>query len=495
MTAVTDVVRTYTDDELEEILVEALRAAKTPVTDWGEVGFLKSLRDQWQRALSSFLGVNDGVPRLREAIVAGAFPILAELQTLDTSDFLALFCEQFFKTIRNYDWDGTQFAGTFTRQAVTFACASGKGPITLTGGAAWVKSSVTGNRYNLVSTVVVPNGGTVAAVLQSEHPNDSLNGQNYADGAGTLTVLENPLPGLSVSNTAPTFSDVTTTPEEAAGLGVVTVSGTPPASETGYDFEITSSGQAADVVFRYRSNGGAWIEGQVTTAGAFVIPSGPTVTFTDDGAADPSFIAGDRYSFASPGTPITQQGIDPESDAALLERAFTRWPDIEEEAPRPKHEVWAKAADPLVKRVRVSKTSGKPGFVDVTIAGVVNPLDAGVVTAVQTYIDQHEAIGDQSQVAAASVVVANPGGFAYVRAANMAAVKAAAAVAWNAYVNDSDIGGELRLARLDKVLVDAGVQDCAGLEINGAAANLVLAPDQVAMPAALADWDLEWIGV
>lgn len=491
MTAVTDVVKTYTKDEVRGLLMWYLRDAKTPVSDWGDVAFLASIRDQVETALSSYLGPDDGAVHMRQRLIAGAFPELAERQTLSTSAWLDLFCEQFFGTPRNFDWDGAQFAGTFTSQAVRLTCVAGKGPISLTGGATWLRSSASTNRYVLVGNTVVPDGGTVDVTFQSEHPNDSSRGLNYADGAGTLTVLENPIPGLSASNNAPNFSDVMTTPDPPAGPGLFTVGGATPASPTGYDIEIVLSGQTGAATFRHRANGGPW-SAAIATAASYTIPSGPTIHFVDDpGGADPSFIVGDRYSFASPGTPIVQQGVDPETDAALLVRAYTRWPDVEVDNPEEKHVTWAKAASDVVRRARPAQGS-RPGVLALAIAGRVNPLAGGVVTAVQTYIDQHEAVGDITEVSAATVVTATPGGQAFVRSANLAAVQAAAQVAWSNYVLGTDIAGVIRLSELDKILVDAGVDDLTGLILNGFPVNIDLSANAVAVPASIIS-SITWV--
>ncbi len=283
-----------------------------------------------------------------------------------------------------------------------------------------------------------------------------------------------------------------TDPSPSVGPGTVTVSGTPPAIASAYDIVITTTGQSGAAIFKYRSNGGAWVTNQ-TTSGAFVIPSGPTLNFTNDGGgANPSFVVGDRYYFTSPGTPITQQGVDPETDAALLARCLGRWTDPTA-TPDEKHRVWAKAASPLVTRVHVSADT-KPGYYDVSIAGLVNPLAGGVVSAVQLYIDQHEGIGNVSTVAAASVVTVTPTGTAFVPAAQLSLVQSAASGAWNLYVNGTDIGGVVRIAVLEQILMDAGASDVAGLQLNGSSSNLQLGTTQVGSPASLVP-NITWVPV
>jgi hypothetical protein len=289
-------------------------------------------------------------------LTAGVVPALAALQTDTTSEFLTLVADEWFGVRRNFKLDGTRFAGTFTQQAVTLSCDASHGPYSGVAGAFWVRSPVTGNRYRAISSGTIPNNGSVLITFQAENPNDSLHGAAFADGPGTLTDLSaNPWPGVSASNVAPSFSGVIPSPNPANGLGVVTVGGSTPASPTAYDVKIVVSGQVAGAAkLQYRANGGPWLStnpGGDPVVSSYVIPSGPTVNFANDGGgADPSFIAGDVYSFTSPGTPITQQGLDPETDTALLVRCVARWPSLEVGTVVDKHVTWAKEASTLVTR-------------------------------------------------------------------------------------------------------------------------------------------------
>lgn len=491
-TQITDALATYTNDVIKAKLLQYLQSGPTPVTDWNDSGFLRSLLIHWAvNGLGEILNPAAPDVKFRQARVSGPVPLLAAAPDGATSGWLTLACEQLFGLRRNYKVDGTQFAGTFTQQAVTLFCDAAHGPYSVVAGAFFLKSSVTGNRYKAITSGTIPNNGSVIITFQAESPNDAINGQSFADGAGTLTDIgDNPWPGVSASNLGPNFSGVIPTPNPATGLGVVTVSGTTPAAPTAYDVQITTSGQVGGAaVFEYRTNGGAWLTGNAVTS-SFTIPSGPTIHFANDGGgANPSFIAGDVYSFQSPGTPITQQGLDPETDAALLIRCVARWPDLTVTPPE-KHTVWAKKASPLVTRVR-PRPNATPGFLDVTIAGKSNPLAGGVVTAVQLYIDQREAIGDVSVVATATPLDITAGGTVFASAANMAAVQAAAAVLWNAYVNATDIGGIVRRAKLEEFLMDAGALDVLAIAINGFN-DVSLAANEVANPIDIIGSGLSW---
>lgn len=466
MTLPADIVATYTQDELTAILDGYLAAAECPVTDHEPGGFIQTLEEAFRDGLVDYVGVPNPDPMTRAQVVAAAVPLIPAKPNGDTSASLTLVAEQTFNVKRNVAIaGGAAIAGTFTQQTVRLACDVSSGPYALLGGGFWVRSALTGNRYMLLANATVPNNGHVDVTFQAEFSSDSINGHSFNDPAGTLTICETPLSGLSASNVAPTFSTVTSTPTPANGPGVVTVSGSPPASATGYDVQIVQDGQVGVALFQYRSNGGAW-SASIATAASYTIPSGPTVNFANDGGgASPSFLTSDRYSFTSPGTPIIQQGLDPETDAALLGRALGRWTDLTA-IPEERHRAWAKEASALVKRVRIDIIS--PGQFALTIAGAVNPLSAGVIAAVQLYIDQHEGISWISSVAAATVQTVTPtAGVVYVPARKMAAAQAQAAADWNAYLASDDIGGEVYVAKLETILMDAGATDVQGLELDG----------------------------
>lgn len=498
MTTVDDALQTYTAQVIEAKLLSYLQSAQTPVTDWHEVGFLRSLLLMWAEiALTDVVGPADPDLKHRARLVAGAVPALAARPTVAASQWLTLVAEQIFDIRRNYALDGTQFAGTFTQQAVTLFCDASHGPYPIVSGAFWVRSPFTGNRYRAITSGTLPNNGSLLITVQAESPNDSLNGQNYADGAGTLTdISDNPLPGVTAWNVAPAFSGVVASSTQQRGLGVVTVGGATPTAPTNYDLQVVVSGQIDVATFQYRTNGGAWSAEHAMAGGTYPIPSGPTVHFTDDpGGSDPSFYAGDGYRFQSPGTPITQQGLDPETDAALLIRCVARWPSLEPTRVVDKHETWARAASPLVTRVHVSLDDDRPGFYNVTIAGSSNPLSSPTVDAVQLYIDQREGITDQSVVSAATVVSISVVGGVTVSMANKGAVQAVATAMWQAYVNSTDIGGTVRIAKLTQILMDAGAINVDNLFLTGGDGfSLELAADEVASPSDIIT-DLAWVDV
>lgn len=484
MTTVDEALTTYSEDQLKARALAYLQAGRCPVTSWQTGAFVRTLMEEkWIPGMFDFLGPAGA----RAAIIKGAMPGEA------SGDWLTLDADQLFNIRRNFDLAGVQFAGTRTIQSLTLTCDGTHGPYPITAGAFWVKSAITGNRYVAVSSGTLNTSSTLPIAVQAEFPQDSPNGRNYSDGEGTLTVIETPLPGVSASNVAPDFSAVSATPSPAAGLGVVTVTGTRDPAPTAYDLLIIASGQVGVATFKYRINGGAWSAIQ-TTAASFAIPSGPTVHFANDsGGSSPSFVVGQQYGFTSPGTAITSQGIDPETDQALLDRCRERWPDLTSlPTDTDKRQTWAKKASAVVTRVKVTKDATYPGRAIVTIAGAVNPVSGGVVTAVQTYIDQREAGCDLSLVGAATVVTVTATGTVWVPRGQLALIQANASFVWARYVNSVDIEGQVKLSFLEDFLRDAGAVDVADLQLNGSPANVALTSGQVASPTDIGTTITDW---
>lgn len=459
-----EILAPLSDDQLRSLLIAYLQADQDPVTDFESGG---SRRTQLEYVR---LGLQDLLAKVVPSL-AGA----GNFATVSDDDWADLIAEQRFNTAR--------VAARMTQQIYKLTSTLAD-PLTIGVGQVLVTSPNTGNRYRNITGGSLPAGGTLVITVQAEGPNDTPNGIDYNDVAGSLTTFINPIPGVTGSNLAPAFSGVTSTPSPALGLGVVTVTGTPPAAPTAYDFLITSSGQNTTAKFQWRANGGNW-SSPVTMVAAYTIPTTSVVVHfaNDAGGANPSFRAGDLYSFTAPGSPITQLGTDRESTAALIARCLAMWPSLAAGAVEDKRVKWAKAGSASVKRVRVLKDATYPGRVKVAIAGApgTSTLSGGIVTAVQLYIDRLEGAGDLSLVAAATAVTVIAGGAVEVPAGTLAFVQSRAEVAWVAYVNNTDIGGVIRIAELLQLLMDAGASDVFGLNINSVFSNLVLGATEVAI--------------
>jgi hypothetical protein len=468
MTTAADIFQPLQLDQLRQVLIGLLQSMQDPITAWQSGRVRRTQLEYDALVLDDFLRVQ-----------LEAFFDNVNIETAATS-WLPLDAEQLFGLAAG--------APVPAQQLVTLTCANGFGPYTISAGRFFL-APPTGNRYYAITGGTVSFGSPLTVTVQAEGPDDPTRGLAYNDPPKTITALENPLLGVTLANTAPAFSGVTSTPSPALGLGVVTVTGTAPAAPTAYDFQIVTSGQNTTATFRWRANGGPW-SAPVTMAATFTIPSTSVVVhFTNDaGGSNPSFRAGDVYSFTSPGSPIVRPATLAEAAAALIARCFARWPSL---APGPppveKHLKWAAAASALVKRAKAVPDSTYPGRLLITIAGApgTGALSGGVVATVQTAIDQRESWGALPLVSAASVTTVTATGTVLVPHGQSAIVEANASPPWTAYVNGTDIGGVVELARVVALLMDAGAVDVTGLELNSVAADLVLGTSAVAQAADL----------
>jgi hypothetical protein len=455
-----------------------LRSAGDEVTDFND-GAVRLTEMQY-----AALGINELLGELFPTMAGSTYFGFAP-----TSTWIDLIAQQIFELTRN--------PAVLTQQSLTVSSDGTHGPFVVDDNFVIV-SPLTGNRYYAITfgtlTTGAPNEITI--IVQAEAPNDPVTGQFYADGPNTLIKLALPWRGVTATNAPPDFSGVTTNPSPALGLGVVTLSGTPPAIPAAYDVRIVGDGQVGAALFQWRTNGGPW-SASTATAGTFAIGSFAVHFTNDPGGSDPSFRTGDLYSFTAPGSPITRSGVAAETDVALILRCYSRWVDLLA-IPEDRHAVWAKAAEGTVKRVAVAVDPHYPGRLLVTIAGAPGTaaLSGAVIAAVQLAIDQQEGVTDLSLVAAATNVTVTAtndvGGQVTVPAAKLADVQAAAQLAWTAYADSTDIGGTVRRAQLERILIDAGAIDVTKLLLNGNG-NVVLGANQVAVAASLAS--LTWVGV
>ena len=475
-------------DQLRQLMIAYLQAANDPITDWNS-GATRLTQMQYGAK-----AVND--------LLANLFPSMAGSTWLDFAAQLPAKAnpDRWVDIIAEQIFALTRVPAVLTIQALLLASDGTAGPFTVDNTFV-VINPLTGNRYYAITSGTLTSGSpnSLTVMVRAEAPNDPARGVIYADGPNTLIRLATPWKGVTATNAPPQFSGVTTVPTPARGLGVVTVTGTPPVLATAYDFQIVDDGQNTTALFRWRQNGGPW-SSPVTMAATFAIPGTSTVTvhFTNDaGGANPSFRTGDVYSFTAPGTAISTPGTARETNAQLISRCFALWPDPDA-IPEDRHVTWAKAAGAGVVRVAVAPDATYPGRLLVTIAGApgTSPLSGGIVSAVQAYLDQQEGIGEISLVAAATVtaITATNGssGSVTALASKRAAVQAAANLAWSTYVNGTTIGGIVRVAKLIELLMDAGAIEVLGILLNGGG-NVVLAVNAVAVAADLAS--LTWVEI
>ncbi len=459
-----DLLGAMTKDEIMALLISALQGADFPTTDWSPVGM--------ERALVEMEGI------ALEDLIANTIPTVAGGGLVDYAegDWLTLLAKQLYNVDR---FPATRTVGLELltndgAQAYTIQ------PFDLT------FLSDAGNRYvNTTGGALAPGGGTLVVTIQSESPNDSANGLDYVDGSDTITQMVIGLAGVSATNPAPTFSAVELV---GSGTGTLTPSATDavPANvnPTSIVLEITTGGDKAAAFATYTVNGGGPV-GPTALAAPIVVGGGTDITMTfADGAVHPSFVVGDVYTFQAPGTWITQQGVDVESDELLRQRCKDQWAALSLVPTDGLYTLWARQASPQVTKVLITADQTIAGQVDILIAGPGGALGADVVNAVQAYVDKRKPLTDKVVVASADNLVVGLTGTVKVAASKLAAAQQAAQKAFNEYIRKAPIEGYfIGVAPgwiywsevLGAISTVDGVFTVTGLSINGGGVNTDLA--------------------
>lgn len=459
-----DLLATPTAADIRDRLLAGMNVAGFPITDWYSGGVTRTYVE------AATAAIRDMVSLMIPAIAKGGLLGLAE------GDWLTVLVSQ------NYLLDRTE--PTYTVQQITLTVAPGAGPYVVSAGDLVVESAA-GHRYILDQGGTLSSAGPVTLAFKAESP-----GGAYNDGAGQVTRLVTARAGVTVNNAAAAFSAVSLL---GAGLGTLAVSATGTVAPTTVSVRILTSGQKGAATFQVSLQGGPYVTSGVVPSSTFDIPgTNIRLTFSNAATANPSFLAGDRYIFTAPGSPITTQGRDDERDPALLARARARWPALSDVPTADKYQLWSYAADDQVTKVTVTPSELVPGQVDVVIAGAVNPLGGGVVSAVQSFLDQRAGITETPAVVAATAVAITGTGTVTVRASLLVAAQQAAQASWDEYIAEQPIGGIVHAAKLYQAVMDAGADDAVVLEVNGDV-SYALAATEVAQAGATLASSLTWL--
>ena len=499
-TTIAELLTVRSKDDVIRSLLATLAAESFPVTDWfsGGAGLTLTQALGFELADMSTL-----VPLL----VQGGYVHMAK--DLPDPTWMDLLAEQFFETSRA--------PATYTIQRMRAACLAGLGPQTIQQGFT-VRSLATDRRYTYEGTapVVVPDGGNVQFDVRAEAP-----GSDYDDKTGTITDMVTPLPGLSVLNVGQPFGGLVSgqARRNAAnqGGGAVTPSApdlTPPVQTRFYRILVTGSGQAG-------TSGSLAIFQEHAGAVSFVpvaLPSpipatfaglGDNITLTFANGPGVGFVKGDEFTFQTPGTSIIANGVDEESNAELAKRMVGQWASLSANVTADKYRFWVRRAS-IDQALGIEKIEPKPsntiaGQTDIIIATATGVVAPATVTAIQNYLDVRDGVTDSATVVSAAPANVSISGTVTVRGTDLDAVRAKADAAWADYIAQLPIGGDtstgspgvVRLAELEEAVMAAGAIDKLGLELNGVAANLALATDEVAVipPGQEPSAALSWIAV
>jgi len=459
--APTDILAPPTDAQIKQALIDGMKAIPGfPIDDWNSGGVMRTLVELEALADGDLMGA--------------AIPAMVGAAALDfaNSPWLTLAAQQLYSLSRT--------DAVLAIQSLTLTCDGSHGPYTIAAGQLWFQAA-SGRRWVNRTGGTLNISSTLAIQIQAEGP-----GASYNDAAGTIKTMLTPLAGVTAVNAAADFSAVAAGATNSS-TGTVTPSrtsgGVTPTTAT-FILRIDSSGQVGAGAWSYSADGGrtfisAGVIGTTDLVLASGLPSGTRVTFAN-GAGTPSFVAGDRFSLATPGTSFVTVGRDQESDVALIARCKARWPDLTQPPAQSRYLKWAKAASAEVTRVRLEEDGTYRGKLYVTLAGAAGAVTGGAVSAVQAYIDPRAPIGRIVVARAADPLEITASGTVQVPVAQLAAVQAAAQTRWQAVLLAADIGQVVRVADLVRAVMDAGATDFLSPQLNGGG-NVALASTKVAI--------------
>jgi hypothetical protein len=457
MPTLTELLLAPTIDAVMSKMLGVFQAAGSPVTDWVSGGSERTRVKAFATALKDLAA--DLIP----LIVGGGFIDYA------AGKWLQLLAEQLYNL--------PYVKATYTVGTIRLACAPTAGPHTLTVGQLIFKFP-SGNRYNLSALPngsVLASGGTLDVTVTSESPNQSALGLNFIDPTGSTITMVKPLTGVTATNPGPSYSAVT---QLGTGTGTITPSGTPSGSHQ-VVIRIDTDGQAGAASWSYSVDGGGFISAGAVSSLSNIGGLGINVTLAN-GSTSPSFLTNDLYSFTTPGTWITTQGRDEESDTALRTRSKNRWPSLNSYgASSPTlgfYDLLVRESSTQITQTRVQTDGTINNLVWIVVAGQGGVLPPAVVSDADAWVKKRVPLTDFPKVISPSIRTVTLAGAVVVEREKEATAKAAAEAAVRTYINTTvGINGTVRLAEIvDALMTVDGIVDVTGLQINGLAANLSL---------------------
>lgn len=485
-----DLISPETQATIRARLIADLTANGQPTGSWApsSIGGLENLRaDMVSGGLATLCAARVA------ALVRGRLLELAE-DSAETGYFLSYLGLRFYGLPKR--------AASSTIQNIALTATTTAAANTFSDGDLWVKSPATGNRYRLTlaagQTITLAPGATVNAPFQAEFP-----GGTYTDQAGTITQMVTAKAGVSCINVRPyDFAPMRVT---GSGTGKViaffAIPGVAP-SYNSFRIRIDVTGDVGTGAFSYSLDGGeTWVPGGPIPDGLNIIFAGTIVAFQN--GLSPSFVEGMVYTLRV-GDCFLQRGADAETDVAYRSRLSNRWPAISAIPLRGTIELWSMEASREVVRVASDADPNIPGGILVTIASQSGPATTAAQEAVEDYIlprlvgfkgvpapTSPAVVDSQSpqesiQVSSAVAFEVAAAATIYVPGDQLAAARAGADAAWNAYLGVVPIGDGSAIVELERfrtILGDLGAIDIQGLTLNGSAADLVVPVGEVSTPA------------
>jgi uncharacterized phage protein gp47/JayE len=433
--------------ELYAALLAIYVAEGFPVESWEPGGVERT------RAMAITTAQADISGNAIPAIAAGGFNGLASGGWLDL--------------LSQYLFQNTRQAATYTQGNITFTNSTSN-TYSASAGKLIVVFGLSGKRYLNTGSVTIAANTTSVVAVQAENPGASYNDPS---NSGSLTLVT-PLPGVTLTNPASTYTGVTHT---GSGTGTLTLGGSPSAPHS-LILIINGTAATAPVSVSYELDGAPAVSLGSISSASNIGSSGINVTLTN--GTGTSWVLNDTYSFNTPGSWITSQGANAETDTALTARNAARWPTLSSIPTQGTYQYLATSTPSVgaqVTQVVVLPDSVVNNKVNIIVAGPGGVLPGGVITAIQSYISPRARGNDNPVVQSPSTLAVTIVATITVAVAQLATAQVAINNALTNYVNGVGINGTLRIsAIIDQIMNVAGVVDVSGVTINGSGSNLTL---------------------
>lgn len=443
-------------DEVKVQFLALLQAGGFPaITEWaGEpTGTEMTFVQMVCRALNQLAGSAAPEDQRIASVAAGRFLAWAKGGWLD------LLGENFYLLTRGAPSRTTfqmTLVATANAPANQFLVTGGVGDIWLVG--------PSGKRYNSTTAGNLEPGGEVQIGFQAEDVGSAFND----DPSHVTLQLVTGFAGVTLSPTAGDFSIVTTSGSSTGRLQPERTDPDVKPLPHRFAVQVLTDGEPGVATWALQVDGGPFVP-QETLQPNNTLSDG--TSFQAIAGQAPSFVAGDVFLFSTPGTPNYVQGDDEETDDAYATRCSYRWPAQSLNVMDGKVKLWVKKAYPAANRIQVQPDTVTPGRFIVTLADSHGSVDQTALDVVEAYVKPRlnvgEGMGAQTPddlFVFARGVVKVP---STVSALDLEGIQAAADEAWRKYVSSTDIGvSDVKLSRLNQVLIDAGAVDTSGLVLN-----------------------------
>jgi hypothetical protein len=466
MTALADLLVTQSVSQIFNTLLGVYQANGFPVTAW-QVGGVERTR---LMAIATAL-----------ADVSGQYiPAIAGGSLLDYSPnypgWTALTAAQIFELAQNLA--GFTFGNIVAANTAASAYPFTAGQLIFVFGTSRRRYICTGS-----GTIPASGGGSLTIPVIADNA-----GSVYTEPTSSADItLVTPLPGVTLTNPPPTPNYASPTGTHGgSGTGTITAGGAPVGPHS-LVVNITSTGQTGVATFSYSLDGAAFVAAGAVSSLTNVGGTGINITLAN-GAINPSFVIGDTYSFTTPGSWITSQGSDIETDTALAARCRNRWSSLSAIPTQSLYQLLATSTPSVGSQVTqcfVAPDATINNKINVVVSGPGGVLPGATITAIQAYINPRTRLCDNPVVQSPSTLAVTIA-FSYtVPSSLQAAASASITAALQAYMAAVGVNATIRIAAIVELVMEVnGVVDCTGVTINGVAANLTLgSPSTFVLPA------------